>query len=975
MANPRSNPRNPRLDELENRRAFVGRHVGPSREDQGAMLKQLGFASLDELTRKTVPPSILRDKPLDLAEGVDEHQMLANLRAIAAKNKVLKSFIGMGYHGTRTPNVILRNVLENPGWYTAYTPYQAEIAQGRLEALLNFQTMVMDLTAMEIANASLLDEGTAAAEAMHMAHGNAKNKSAQTFFVSQECHPQTIEVIETRADPLGVKVVVGDHRTFEPTSDCFATLVQYPATGGRAYDYADFVAKTQKAGAMAIVAADLLSLTLLKPPGEWGADAVVGSAQRFGVPMGFGGPHAGFLATKEKLKRDMPGRLVGVSIDSAGKPALRLALQTREQHIRREKATSNICTAQVLLAVIAGFYAAYHGPDGLKRIAQRTHRLAKTFAQGLKRMGVLVGDEPFFDVVQAIDEPAIIDRAMEASRAAGYNLRRMDARAVCVAFDETSERADVEALWKAFAPPKSAPIAFDEIESAIDVALPSELERTSPYLQQKSFNSHRSETEMLRYLFRLQGKDLSLAHSMIPLGSCTMKLNATAEMIPVTWPEFADMHPFAPLEQAQGYLQMIRELEGWLCELTGFAAVSSQPNAGSQGEYAGLLAIRGYHASRGDAKRDVCLIPSSAHGTNPASAVMAGMKVAVVKCDDQGNVDVDDLRARADEHRDRLSALMITYPSTHGVFEDSIVEICKIVHERGGQVYMDGANFNALVGLCRPGDFGPDVCHLNLHKTFCIPHGGGGPGVGPIGVRQHLRAFLPGHSLVPEKALEGGAGMRTHGGRGAVSSAPWGSAMILPIPWAYIAMMGRDGLKEATQVAILNANYVAKRLEPHYPILYKAKNGMVAHECIIDLRGVKDVTVEDVAKRLIDYGFHAPTMSWPVTGTLMIEPTESESKAELDRFCDAMIAIRGEIARVEKGEWPKDDNPLKRAPHTMQDVAGDEWTRPYGRELAAFPLPWTRDRKFWPTVGRVNNPYGDRNFVCSCAPLESYQEQ
>lgn len=962
----------PPFSELENQSEFIGRHIGPDVAAETEMLKTLGLKSLDELIEQSVPAPILNKKGLDLASSMSEARMLAKARAYATQNSVKRSMIGMGYYGTHTPPVILRNVLENPGWYTAYTPYQAEISQGRLEALLNFQTMVMDLTGMQVANASLLDEATAAAEAMHLCHSSTKNTKANKILVAKGCHPQTIEVLKRRAEPLGIEVSVSCHTEFKFDENVFAALVQYPNTSGRIVDYQDLANRAHAAKVLLVVAADLLALTLLKPPGEFGADVVIGSTQRFGVPMGYGGPHAAFMATREDFKRNIPGRLIGVSIDAENKPALRLALQTREQHIRREKATSNICTAQVLLAVMASMYAVYHGPQGLKRIALRTHRLASGFAEGLKTMGHKLRMDSFFDTVAVDVAGDTAGQIMKQALSLGYNLRRADDY-VSVSFDETSTSEDVENLWKAFTTTgkKALTSRFDAIDKNTTSNIPGALLRTSSYLTHPVFNSYHSETEMLRYLNRLQAKDLSLAHSMIPLGSCTMKLNATSEMIPVTWPEFGSLHPFVPVDQAKGSIAMIRELESMLAEITGFAGVSVQPNAGSAGEYAGLLAIRDFHLSRGESHRNVCLIPSSAHGTNPASAVMAGMKVVVVKCDEQGNVDVADLRAKAEQNKNDLSALMITYPSTHGVFEESIKDICQIVHEFGGQVYMDGANFNALVGLCRPGEFGPDVCHLNLHKTFCIPHGGGGPGVGPIGVREHLKPFLPGHGLGVEAGLRGGVS--------AVAAAPFGSALILPISWAYITMMGRDGLKRATEIAILNANYVANRLAPHYPILYRGKNGRVAHECIIDLRPLKadsGVEVEDVAKRLIDYGFHAPTMSWPVPGTLMIEPTESESKEELDRFCEAMISIRKEIqeiaAGIATGKMDRENNVLKRAPHTIAAVTSDTWDRPYSREKAAFPLPWVRERKFWASVARVNNAYGDRNFVCSCLPLDSY---
>lgn len=956
--------------DLENRAEFVARHIGPAPEDQAAMLKTLSLDSVDDLIQQTIPPRIMNAKGLDLGESMTEAEVLAKARAYANQNQVFRSFIGMGYYGTHTPPVILRNVTENPGWYTAYTPYQAEIAQGRLEALLNFQTMVMDLTGMEVANASLLDEGTAVAEAMHLCHSSTKKKDANRILMAKSCHPQTIEVVKRRAEPLGIEVVVTCHDQFEINESVFAVVLQYPGSKGGVMDLESVVDKAHAEKALVIVATDLLALTLLKPPGEWGADVVVGSSQRFGVPLGFGGPHAAFMATRDEFKRSIPGRLVGVSIDANGQPALRLALQTREQHIRREKATSNICTAQVLLAVMASMYAVYHGPKGLKRIAERTHRLASTFAEGLRKMSFLKDDVGFFDTVTVTVGAQAAERIMLKALELRYNLRRVDQETIGVSFDETSTRKDVENLWMAFNAGATTPMTlnFDAIEADAPSALPESLMRTSEYLTHPVFNMYHSELEMTRYLARLEAKDVTLVQSMIPLGSCTMKLNATTEMIPVTWPEFNTLHPFAPVDQTRGTLAMIRELEGMLSEITGFAGISVQPNAGSAGEYAGLLAIRDYHLARGERHRKVCLIPSSAHGTNPASAVMAGMNVIVVKCDDQGNVDVADLRARAEEHKNALSALMITYPSTHGVFEESITEICDIVHACGGQVYMDGANFNALVGLCRPGEFGPDVCHLNLHKTFCIPHGGGGPGVGPIGVREHLKPYLPGHSLAVQAGLRGGTS--------AVASAPFGSASILPISWSYISMMGREGLRDATKIAILNANYIAARLAPHFPILYKGKNGRVAHECIIDLRGLKNdsgIDVEDVAKRLQDYGFHAPTMSWPVPGTLMIEPTESESKMELDRFCEAMIAIRAEIREVTEGRADKTNNVLKRAPHTMRDISSDTWDRPYSREKAAFPVAWVRERKFWPAVARINNPFGDKNFVCSCLPLDAYE--
>ncbi|MDJ0704930.1 MAG: aminomethyl-transferring glycine dehydrogenase [Leptolyngbyaceae cyanobacterium MO_188.B28] len=944
---------------------FVQRHVGPGHEDCQQMLETLGFETFEALIEAAVPAGIRLNRSLELGDGMSEFEALKLLKEIADQNQVFRSFIGLGYTNCITPPVIQRNILENPGWYTQYTPYQPEIAQGRLEALLNFQTMVTDLTGLEISNASLLDEGTAAAEAMSMCYSLRKKKAVNAFWVSAACHPQTIEVVKTRALPLGIEVIVGDHRTFDFSQPVFGVLLQYPASDGAIYDYTEFIEQSHSVGALATVAADLLSLTLLTPPGEFGADIAVGNTQRFGVPLGYGGPHAAYYATKTAYARKLPGRLVGVSQDTHGKPALRLALQTREQHIRRDSATSNICTAQVLLAVIASMYAVYHGPVGLKRIASRIHTLTVALATGLDKLGYSLGSESYFDTlcIEVGDRAqAILDRS--ASRR--INLRSIDAVTLGVTLDETTTLPDVQDLLDIFtldahAPTLNLHALIQNPNSKIQNP------RSTPYLTHPVFHRYHSETELLRYLYRLQNRDLSLTTAMIPLGSCTMKLNATAEMIPITWPEFGQIHPFAPLSQAQGYQTLFQQLEQWLAEITGFAAISLQPNAGSQGEYAGLLAIRQYHLQRGDDHRCVCLIPQSAHGTNPASAVMAGMKVVAVACDSDGNIDVDDLRAKAEKHQDTLAALMVTYPSTHGVFEAAIQEICNIVHANGGQVYMDGANMNAQVGLCRPGDFGADVCHLNLHKTFCIPHGGGGPGVGPIGVKAHLAPFLPGHSLTPELGGEHSLG--------AVSSAPWGSASILPISWMYIAMMGQAGLKQATEIAILNANYLAHRLEGHYPILYKGAQGRVAHECIIDVRHFKKtagVTVDDVAKRLIDYGFHPPTMSWPVAGTLMVEPTESESKEELDRFCDAMIAIREEIRELEEGRMDPENNLLKNAPHTADDLAAEDWNRPYSRQRAVFPSEWTRENKFWPAVGRIDQAYGDRNLVCSCLPMEAY---
>ena len=951
-----------RRAELDQPDRFAARHVGPASAEQATMLAALGFATLEQLVDRAVPDAIRSREPLRLPEPRRETEALLHLRELAARNEVLTSLIGMGYSGTVTPGVILRNVLESPAWYTAYTPYQPEISQGRLEALLNFQTMVSDLTGMELANASLLDEGTAAAEAMAMCH-RLNGTTGATFLVDADCHPQTIDVVRTRAEPIGIDVVVGDPGADAPAST-FGILVQYPGTGGDLRtDLAALVARAHDRGALVAVAADLLALVLLTPPGELGADVVVGSSQRFGVPVAFGGPHAGYLATRDAHKRTMPGRLVGVSVDAAGRPALRLALQTREQHIRREKATSNICTAQVLLAVIAGLYATWHGPDGLRAIAGRVHRLTSILAAGLRAGQVEVVNAHFFDTLTA-RVPGRAGEIAAAARAQGINLRIRDDDRLGIALDETTTPDVVERVWRAFGVEGSVE-ALDSGEVASGI--PTVLARGSDFLIHPVFHRYHSETEMLRYLRRLADRDLALDRTMIPLGSCTMKLNATTEMIPITWPTFANLHPFAPVDQAQGYLELFSDLERWLCEITGYDAVSLQPNAGSQGEFAGLLAIRRYHESRGETGRDVCLIPASAHGTNAASAAMAGLRVVVVDCDDDGNVDFDDLKAKANEHADRLSALMVTYPSTHGVFEARIGDVCAVVHECGGQVYLDGANLNALVGVAKPGAFGADVSHLNLHKTFCIPHGGGGPGVGPIGVRSHLAPFLPNHGQRPE------AGPET--GLGTIAAAPWGSAGILPISWAYITMMGAAGLLGATQVAILNANYVALRLRDHYPVLYTGPGGLVAHECILDLRPLTqatDVTVEDVAKRLIDFGLHAPTMSFPVAGTLMIEPTESEGLAELHRFCDAMIAIRGEIAAVERGEWAAPDSPLRHAPHTATDVATDEWTRGYARDTAAFPVAALRADKYWPPVGRVDNAYGDLYVMCACPPVSAY---
>jgi glycine dehydrogenase len=944
---------------------FARRHLGPDSTDTAAMLLLLDQPSLEALADAAVPPSIRLPKPLNLPAEAGESAALAELRTIAAQNQVFRSLIGQGYYDTLTPAVIQRNILENPGWYTAYTPYQAEISQGRLEALLNFQTMICDLTGLEIANASMLDEATAAAEAMMLCH-RLKEGAAGVFFVSDACHPQTIDVVRTRAQPLGIEIVVGDHRTYEPTAGLAGVLVQYPDTWGDICDFGEFFKKVHLAGAHCVVAADLLALTLLRPPGEFCADVAVGSAQRFGVPMGFGGPHAGYLATRDSFKRQMPGRLVGVSRDVHGNSALRLALGTREQHIRREKATSNICTAQVLLAVMASMYAVYHGPDGLRRIAQRVRLLTQLLAKGLSASGARVNSGPVFDTLTAgnIDAP----RVLEAAASARMNLRAIDAHTVGVSLDETTTIEDVQTLITVFGGRAEAVHTERGSKSTtqtadLDVpALPAPHGRTSAFLAHPVFNSFHGEHEMLRYIKRLEAKDLSLCHSMISLGSCTMKLNATTEMLPVTWPEFGRMHPFAPAAQTTGYQKLFRDLETWLAEITGFAAISLQPNAGSQGEYAGLLVIRAWHA--------ICLIPTSAHGTNPASATMGGFKVVPVACDAQGNIDLADLRAKTETHAANLAALMVTYPSTHGVFEAGIKDICAIVHKHGGQVYMDGANMNAQVGLTSPGFIGADVCHLNLHKTFAIPHGGGGPGVGPIGVAKHLAPFLPGHVAHDPNFPISNLNSRN----GAVSAAPNGSASILVIPWLYIRMMGTAGLTAATRVAILNANYVARRLENYFPVLYKCAGGLVAHECILEFRLWKKhgVEVEDVAKRLMDYGYHAPTMSFPVPGTLMIEPTESESKRELDRFCDALILIHGEIEKVADGRWDKADNPLKHSPHTAGAVCADAWTHAYSRELAAFPDQWTRASKFWPAVGRVDNVYGDRNLICSCSGMESY---
>ena len=973
-------------DKKINKSPFVDRHIGPRAEDIELMLTTLGYASMQDFIEDVVPADIRSSSRLSLdidgktiySHGLSEYEALDTLKQIAAQNRVYRSYIGMGYYDCFVPPVIQRNILENPGWYTQYTPYQAEISQGRLEALLNFQTMVIDLTGLPIANASLLDEATAAAEAMGMCFANVPAKISRKFFVSETCHPQTIAVLQTRAEPLGIELQIGDHRDVNFDTPILGAIVQYPATDGAIYDYQQFAEQVHAAGGLFVTATDLLALTLLKPPAEFGADIAIGNSQRFGVPLGYGGPHAAFLSTHEELKRSIPGRIAGVSQDINGETAIRLALQTREQHIRREKATSNICTAQVLLAVMAGMYAVYHGPKGLKQIAERVHAHTRTLRAGLEELGYDTGESPCFDTV-SVNVPSRrgevtspLNEAtslLHSARAKQINLRTIDSTHIGISLDETTTLTDVEELQQIFAENKRENTKQTSVLPPFQSStfIPMELQRESPYLTHPVFNSYHSETEMLRYIHRLQTKDLSLVNAMIPLGSCTMKLNATAEMVPVTWREFGELHPYVPIEQAEGYQRLFSQLETWLAEITGYSSISLQPNAGSQGEYAGLLVIRKYHQSRDESHRDVCLIPTSAHGTNPASAVMAGMKVVVVACDLDGNIDIKDLQEKANTHRENLAAAMITYPSTHGVFEEKIRGICDIVHQSGGQVYMDGANLNALVGIAQPADIGADVCHLNLHKTFCIPHGGGGPGMGPIGVKAHLTDFLPTHPII---TVGGSTGIS------AVSAAPWGSPGILPISWAYIAMMGAAGLTSATEVAILNANYIAKKLAPHYPVLYTGKQGLVAHECIIDLRAFKksvDVDVTDVAKRLMDYGFHAPTVSWPVPGALMIEPTESESKVELERFCDALISIREEIAEIETGTADRQDNVLKNAPHTVEMVTQSDWCHPYSREKAAFPKPWVRDAKFWPPVARINEVYGDRNLMCACPPLDEYK--
>ncbi|MDA8446904.1 aminomethyl-transferring glycine dehydrogenase [Paracidovorax valerianellae] len=964
------------LGALENATEFLPRHIGIDEADEQHMLSAIGEASRRALVDSIVPRSIARSRAMDLPPATTEAAALAELKAIAAQNKVLRSFIGQGYHGTHTPGVILRNILENPAWYTAYTPYQAEISQGRMEALVNFQTMVCDLTAMPIANASMLDEATAAAEAMTLAKRSVKSKSAR-FVVAGDAHPQTIEVIQTRAAPLGIEVVLANSLEEWNTAldgEYFAVLAQYPATSGRIDDLAADAAKAHAKGAAFIAAADLLALTLITPPGEWGADIVVGTTQRFGMPMGAGGPHAAFMACRDEYKRSLPGRLVGVSVDVHGKPAYRLALQTREQHIRREKATSNICTAQVLPAVVASMYAVYHGPQGLTRIAQRVAAYTAILAKGLEQLGAPLRQHGSFDTLSLHTGSATKTIAARAV-SMGANLRIYFEEYLCITLDETTTRADVELLWKIFAKDGQALPGFAAFEKGVEPLIPTALRRTSAFLTHPVFNTHHSETGMLRYIRQLSDKDLALDRTMIPLGSCTMKLNATSEMIPITWPEFADVHPFAPAEQQQGYRLLDEQLRAWLCEATGYAGISLQPNAGSQGEYAGLLAIKAYHAAQGAGHRNICLIPSSAHGTNPASAQMVGMQVVVTACDANGNVDLDDLRAKCEQHSAHLACVMITYPSTHGVFETQVKELCTLVHQHGGRVYVDGANMNALVGVAAPGEFGGDVSHLNLHKTFCIPHGGGGPGVGPVCVVADLVPFLPGHRTAAGQGALGAGPDAGANGVGAVSSAPLGNAAVLPISWMYIRMMGAEGLQAATETAILSANYISARLKDHYPTLYASANGHVAHECILDLRGLKEtsgVMAEDVAKRLIDYGFHAPTLSFPVPNTLMVEPTESETLSELDRFIDAMIAIREEIRQIEAGTWPQDNNPLKHAPHTAESLLTEEWTRPYARETAAYPVAALRSGKYWSPVGRVDNVWGDRNLSCSCIPVSDY---
>ncbi len=954
-----------KLQDLDIYNGFIRRHIGPGPVDTPAMLKQLGIKSLDELLDKVVPVSIRRDKPLAVKASQSERQVLDKLYQISTRNQLFKSFIGMGYYDTQTPTVIERNLLRNPAWYTAYTPYQAEISQGRLEALLNFQTMISDLTGMEIANASMLDEATSAAEAMTLCQRMSKSKG-KIFFVADSCHPQTIAVVANRALHFGIEIVVGDPFKDLDELDLFGVLLQYPCSTGEILDYQELVQQVHERKALVAVAADLLSLTLLKPPGEFDADVVIGTSQRFGIPLGYGGPHAAYMATREVFKRSMPGRLIGVSVDSRGKPALRLALATREQHIRREKATSNICTAQALLAIMASMYAVYHGPKEICRIAQRIHRLTVILAEGLRELGHKVPTTHFFDTITVATGNAT-EFVMAAARSEKINLRYVDMNTIGISLDEKATPGDIVKLFNIFTHDRGDEVSLDEIDARVKSSLPEALVRTSEYLTHPVFNKHHSETDLMRYMRKLADKDLALDRSMIPLGSCTMKLNAATQLVPVTWPGYGRIHPFVPLDQAQGYQQLFIELEQMLCACTGYDAVSLQPNSGAQGEYAGLLAIKGYHQSRNEGHRNICLIPASAHGTNPASANMAGMKVVVVGVAKSGNIDMDDLTAKAEKHSNELAAIMITYPSTHGVFEDDVTDVCELIHSHGGQVYIDGANMNAMVGVCAPGKFGGDVSHLNLHKTFSIPHGGGGPGVGPIGVREHLKPFLPSTSM-----------NNLQNSTGPVSATPFGSASILPISWAYITLLGREGLPKATAIAILNANYIASRLHDHFPILYTGPNGLVAHECIIDTRIVKQtagITVDDIAKRLIDYGFHAPTMSFPVPGTLMIEPTESESKEEIDRFCDAMISIRKEIKEIEDGNMDAEDNPLKNAPHTVDMVCADEWNHAYSREQAAYPLPSLREDKYWSPVGRVDNEYGDTHLVCSCPPLSAYEDE
>ena len=959
-----------RLTDLQAGANFIPRHIGPTDDEIGSMLKTVGVKSLDDLIDKVIPADIRMDRPLNLPEALSERNALSDLRKIAGRNQAFTSMIGMGYYGSIIPKVVLRRLLESPGWYTAYTPYQAEISQGRLEALMNYQQMVADLTGLDLANASLLDEGTAVAEAISMAHRVSKSKLDKVF-VDEDTHPQTIAVIKTRTDAAGVELQIGNPQTDLKPEEVFAAVFSYPASSGQVHDYSALTQSLREAKALSIFATDLLALAVLKSPGELGADIAVGSSQRFGVPMGYGGPHAAFFATREEYKRSIPGRIIGVSVDANGNTAYRMALQTREQHIRRDKATSNICTAQVLLAVISGMFAVYHGPEGIRKIANRVHRFAQICAYEITRLGYEVKTDCFFDTI-TVHVPGRAHAILAKAREKRINLRLVDGDHLGISTDQATRRSEVERLLSCFNSKAMKGRSLDDVDEEVSECIPDTLNRTSPFMTHPVFSLYHSETELLRYLRRLQEKDIALDRSMIPLGSCTMKLNSTTEMIPITWPEFAYIHPFAPLEQTQGYQQLFEDTEAMLCEITGFDAVSLQPNAGSQGEYSGLLAIRAWHEANDDHHRNICLIPTSAHGTNPASAVMAGMKVTAVKCDEEGNVDVEDLRAKAIEHKDNLAALMITYPSTHGVFEAAIREICDIIHENGGQVYLDGANLNAMVGIVQPGKIGADVCHMNLHKTFCIPHGGGGPGVGPIGVGAHLAKFLPDHEVV-SGVNPAAAGQKTIG---QVAAAPWGSASILPISWAYIAMMGSDGLKRATQVAILNANYIANRLRGHFPVLYSGAGGYVAHECILDMRSLKEtlgITVEDVAKRLVDYGYHAPTMSFPVVETMMVEPTESECKRELDQFCDAMIAIAGEIDQVRQGKMTAENNPLSNAPHT-QGLLMEDWDRPYSKQQAFFPLNYVANDKYWPPVARIDNAYGDRNLVCACPPMEAYLE-